>query len=275
VLEAFAETEQPETLVVDSTDFWWTNSRTQVRRREFAVLVAYGYIGPGKGRLWGAHASPTAQVGDYVKLLTGLRLPAPPESVVADDDRAIAAAVRQLWPSAPGPSLPQPYLLSCEHHLRMGAEQALAVDRADPPQGRWMRRLDTAFRRPEGWDEFAEATSVLGQSAAWVNAHQAQLTQQVAVRHLLPQHYSNSGAESSAAGLRRLFERRSFSLRNANRTNLLLGLARLHLNNQDDVNAYHAVLRQAASDNQGHALVRQRSNRDANSPGRIRRPSLR
>ncbi len=74
------------------------------------------------------------------------------------------------------------------------------------------RRLDTTFRRPVGWGEFAEATSVLAQSAAWVNAHQAQLTEQVAVRHLLPRHYSNSGAESSAAGLRRLFERRSFSL---------------------------------------------------------------
>lgn len=42
VLNAFADTEPPETLVLDGTDFWWTNSRTRVRRREFAVLVAYG-----------------------------------------------------------------------------------------------------------------------------------------------------------------------------------------------------------------------------------------
>lgn len=63
ILEALAETEQPETLVLDSTDFWWTNSSTQQRRGEFAILVAYGYTGPGKGRVWGIHACPTARHG--------------------------------------------------------------------------------------------------------------------------------------------------------------------------------------------------------------------
>jgi hypothetical protein len=51
ILAAYAETEQPETLVLDSTDFWWTNSRTRTRRREFAILVAYGYTGPAQGRV--------------------------------------------------------------------------------------------------------------------------------------------------------------------------------------------------------------------------------
>jgi hypothetical protein len=275
LLDAFAETEQPETLVLDSTDFFWTNSQTRTRRREFAVLVAYGYTRRGRGRLWGTYASPTAQASDYLELLRRLRLPGPPASVVADDDRAIATAVRQLWPSVSGIEVAQPFLLSCEHHLRMGAQKALAVDRADAPQGRWMRRLDTAFRRPEGWDEFRHATSVLGQSAAWVKAHDKQLTHQVSVRHFLPPHYSNAAAESSAADLRNMLEQRSFSLRNANRTNLMLGLVRLHLTNRDDANAYHAVLREAATRNDGHALTAQRANRDTQGPNRARQSSLR
>lgn len=58
ILAAQAETEWAETLVLDSTDFWWTNSRTGIRRREFAILVAYGYTGPNVGRIWGIHALP-------------------------------------------------------------------------------------------------------------------------------------------------------------------------------------------------------------------------
>jgi hypothetical protein len=48
ILDALAETEQPETLVLDSTGFHWTNRRTSTRRREFAILVAYGYTASGK-----------------------------------------------------------------------------------------------------------------------------------------------------------------------------------------------------------------------------------
>ena len=110
VLAAHAETEQPVTLVLDSTDFYWTNARTGTRRREFAILVAYGYTASGRGRVWGVHASPTAQAGDYLALLDALALPGPPRTVVADDDGAIAAAVAHAWPPGPSPSLPEPFL---------------------------------------------------------------------------------------------------------------------------------------------------------------------
>ncbi len=133
--------------MLDSTDFWWTNARTNTRRREFAIQVAYGYTGPRAGRIWGIRASPTSQAHDWVRFLTDLDLPAPPASVVADDDLAIAAAVRRMWSAAPGPSLPQPFLMACEHHLRERAKTALETDRAHAGRGRWMRRLG----RPAGW----------------------------------------------------------------------------------------------------------------------------
>ena len=59
-----------------------------------------------------------------------------------------------------------------------------------------------------------------------------------------------------------MFERRSFALRNKRRTNLLLGLARLHLNNRDDVGTYHRVLREAAEAGAGRPAIAQRVNRD-------------
>ncbi len=279
ILEAYAETEQPETLVLDSTDFWWTNARTRNRRREFAILVAYGYTATGARRLWGIHASPTAQASDYVRFLRGLNLPGPPTSIVADDDLAIQAATRaaigQLWPRTVGPSFPRPFLLWCEHHLRVRAQEALKADNAHAPWGRCMRRLDTAFRRPEAWEEFVEAAAPLGATARWVRANDDLLRVQTAVRHLLPAHHSTSGAEAAVQDLRDMYEGRSFSLRNSTRTNLLLGLTRLHLNNRDDVGAYHRILRQAAEDRALAPGTTQRLNRDTRAANGVTRPSLR
>lgn len=258
ILRAHAETAQVETLVLDSTDFWWTNRRTSQRRREFAVLLAYGYLATGQRRLLGVHAAPTARTGDYLDLLAGLNLPGPPASVVADDDRAIRAAVRAMWGTDAG----APHLFTCEYHLRQRAQEALQTDRADAPRGRWMRRLDTAFRRPEGWEEFRDTCATLGAAARWVAANDQLISAQVAARHQLPPHYSTAAAEAAAAKLRGLFEQRSFALRNARRTNLLLGLARLHLNNQDDAAIYHRILREHTEALGGHPETRQRANRD-------------
>lgn len=275
VLEKLAETEQPETLVLDSTDFWWTNSSTRTRRREFAILVAYGYTGPGKGRVWGIHASPTARAADYEQLLPNLRLPGPPASIVTDDNLAVSPAVAKLWPPVPGQCVPQPFVYACEHHLWLRAKNALEADRAHAPQGYWSRRLGTAFLRSEGWEEFHDAALRLGATRTWVQNHNQALRLQTSIRHLLPQHHSTSGAEATAQRLRNLYEQRSFSLRNAARTNLLLGLTRLHLNNRDDVNTYHRILREAAEAHLGQPRSSQRLNRDTRGVNGAPQPSLR
>ena len=54
----------------------------------------------------------------------------------------------------------------------------------------------------------------------------------------------------------------SFALRNARRTNPLLGLARLHLNSQDDAAIYHRILRKHTEALGGHAQTHQRANGD-------------
>lgn len=273
VIAALAETAQPETLVLDGTDFNWTNRRTGTQRREFAVQIAYGYTADGVRRVWGVRAAPTAQAEDYAALLHDLHLPAPPRSIVIDDDKAIQAALRQVWP--PG-TADAPVVFLCEHHLRERVIAVLRKDNAHAGKGRWMRRLDTAFRRDEGWEEFSEVAAELGATADWVRTNGPAVAAQVAVRHELPAHRSNAGAEAAAARLRNLLEQRSFALRNARRTNLLLGLVRLHLNNLDDADTYHRIMREHAEACQGRAPQPQRTGRDTYVPGVKRaQPSLR
>ena len=94
------------------------------------------------------------------------------------------------------------------------------------------------------------------------------------MRHELPAHYATSGAEAAAHKLKNLLEARSFSLRNATRTNLLLGLMRLHLNTQDDEGDYHRPMRAHAEQSGGQGRP-QRRNRDLHDANGNPQPSLR
>lgn len=274
VIETLRETDWPETLVLDSTDFWWTNTRTGDRRREFAVLVAYGYPGPRsrnpRPRPWGIHAAPTARASDWVELLAGLDLPGPPRTIVSDDNRAVTAAVDQMWPAVPGPSLPAPFLHLCEHHLRENAVAALAADGVDHYGSVRMHALNTAFHSPAGWEAFtATLTAKQPTSRAWVARAESRVQTQVEVRHLLPLHYSTAAAEAVAADLKALLEQRSFSFRNKARTNRLLGLVRLHLAGLDDPDTYHTVLRTYAAEHGGRGRP-QGGNRDPRGTASLR-----
>ena len=81
-----------------------------------------------------------------------------------------------------------------------------------------------------------------------------------------------------SAGMRctaAVLEARSFSLRNATRTNLLLGLMRLQLNARDDEGDYFRLLRANGaeqSEGRGHS---QRLNRDRCDAKGAPQPSLR
>lgn len=268
---AMAETDQPETLVLDSTDFWWTNARTKARRREFAVLVAYGYPAPGSAnprpRAWGIYASPTARTADWTTLLTSLNLLAAPTSVVTDDNLAVAAAVRRMWPPRHGTP---PHVHLCEHHLRANAVKALAEDQVAHQGSIRMDALNDAFHTSAGWAAFrATVTAKHAATSAWVAGVDARVAAQVAIRDQLPQHYTTAGAEAATARLKTQLQLRSFSLRNKARTNRMLDLARLHLNGLDDVGNYHRILR-AAAERAGGRGARQGINRDPRGVASLR-----
>lgn len=273
VVAAYAETEWPETMVLDCTDFWWTNARTHTRRREFAILVAYGYTDARAGRIWGIRASTTAQAHDWVRFLMDLDLPAPPVSVVADDDLAIRAAVRLMWPATPGPSLPQPFLFACEHRLRQRAKAALEADNAHAAAvggcAAWTRRsaaprAGTSSTTPRAsWAlplPGVPPTTLNCDSRPPCGTCSRRITR---LREPMP---VPAGCTTSTNNGRS---------RNASRTNLLLGLTRLHLNNLDDVNAYHPSCGRQLRRGTDGPRQSQRLNRDARDANGDQQPSLR
>lgn len=249
VLAAHAEQSWPQAVVLDSTNFFTINRRTRERQQAFAVLGAYGYParGGGRRRLWALRAYPRATAAEWEDFLRQLDTTEPPAVVVSDGAGAIAQAVRAVWPALPGPSLPQPFLFRCEWHLRRNARTAMDAHRMGGHGSFHGRRLGTAFLRPEGWEEFARVTEDFGRVRAWVRANDAHLRVQVGVRGVLPGPRTTAALDTPLRRVRDFIDSRTFVLRNARRTNLMLGLVRLHLNDADHEHAYRRVLREVGA----------------------------
>lgn len=261
VLAPFAEATWPQTLVLDSTRFMAENRRTGTRTLAFNVLGAYGYPSDGtKPRVWGLQASHQATQADWEEFLRTLDVTTPPALVITDGEDAIGNAVRTVWPPAPSPSLPLPFVKRCEHHLHANGVEAMEADGIRGWAQFLRRRLDTAFRRQEGWDELAEKALGFPSTQHWL-AGIADVELQVAVRHLLPQHHSTAALDQALGRVRDFLDSRSFVLRNKRRTNVMLGLIRAHLNGDDVERHYHAALRDHVDAHAGR-LPAQRSGYD-------------
>ena len=277
VIASHVELEWPETLVLDSTRFMVTNPRTGTQTLAFNVLGAYGYPAQGRPRLWALQASHHGREQEWEALLSSMNVNNPPRLVITDKAVEIRNAVRRVWPAQPSPSFPVPYVTRCEHHLRGNAVDALREDRVDHFGSLRMDALNDAFHSPSEWSAFVRTvTAKQPATRAWLAANST-VTDQVAVRHLLPPHHSTAALDQRLGRVRDFLDSRRFVLRNKRRTNLLLGLVRNHLNDVDSERRYVAQLRAHLDQ---VALEPQRSGYDTAAGPRTptqrrRRPSLR
>ncbi|MFO8076721.1 MAG: hypothetical protein R6T85_11460 [Egibacteraceae bacterium] len=232
------ETAWPDqTLVLDATEFQWTNPRTGTSQQLFAVLAAWGYPSEGEPRLWRLAASPRDDGAAWQRFLA--ELPGTPQSVVSDRDYAIVGAVQRHWNNQ------VPGHLS-EHHLWAKGLQALRRDGAARYSSTLNDLLGDALRSNAGWNAFRDL--VLGDPALpstqrWVRHWDKRLQAQTARRDQLPEHYSTGAIEAAIATTREVLERRAWTFRNLHRMNLLLELVRLRINRCDDPRAYASELR--------------------------------
>ena len=93
---------------------------------------------------------------------------------------------------------------------------------------------------------------------------------QVAVRSLLPQHHSSAALDTALGRVGDFLDACSFVLRNKRRTDLALGLIRLHLNGADVERRSHTRLREHNDSHRGQ-LPRQRAGKDTGAGPRTPR----
>jgi hypothetical protein len=240
VAKRHAETEWPETIVLDSTEYQDTNVRTGEQRQLFAVLAVWGYpSGDGKGRLWRFTAVPRDTADAWAEFLA--ELPGKPALVVCDRDLAIIGGVQRRW--GKGKNVVPIHL--CEHH--MFARGVDALERDGVAYGDPLRELlNVAFQSLAGWDAFdaavaADSRAVNGRR--WVKHWRKRMRVQTARRASLPAHYANGAVEDPLKMVRQVIDRRKFAFRNRARMNLLLELVRLRVLRADSVRTYAEDIR--------------------------------
>lgn len=246
-LDAHAETGWPETLVLDATNFKVTNRWTGTTSLAFHVLGAYGYPSRGQGRprVWALAAYHHATAVEWEDFLRRLDTSVPPRMVITDGALEVTNAVRQVWPAnASDTGLAVPFMFRCEHHLRENARERLDADRVAHWGSLRMTALNDAFHSLEGWKAFKGTVWPKHTEAyAWVTANDAAVTAQVTARDELPAHHSTAALDAHLGRVRDMLDSRSFVLRNARRTTVMLGLVRLHLNGADSARGYASLLR--------------------------------
>jgi hypothetical protein len=191
----YAEREWPQSLVLDSTEFLWTNPRTGDKEQMFSVLAAWatrpapGAAGCGRWRL---RRRTTRRRGR--RSSTGCR---EPELVVYDSDKAIHSAVRRKWPTVP--------IHLCEHHLYSNAKKHLRKDGQEGWGNTSRTLLAAAGQSPEGWAAFRNAVlaePTLAETSAWVRHWDADMTVQTARRASMPPHCSTGALDPHIAAVR-------------------------------------------------------------------------
>ena len=234
----YAETEWPETIVLDSTEYQYTDPQTGNSSQLFVIFTAWGYeAGAARGRLSKVEARPRDQKADWIEFLQSL--PGKPKLVVYDRDTAIGLAVAARWQGKVPTHV-------CEYHLHTNAVKAWAADEKagyTPPD---RKLLNHAFRSPAEWKAFADAVVASNGPTlvGWVTWWNKKLTAQVARRASIPPHYSTGALDRAIDIIRQVTERRKWTFRNKERMNQLLDLVRLRINQQDDAEAWAMLIRE-------------------------------
>lgn len=234
----FAETEWPETIVLDSTRFMYRDSFTGTTNQLFCVLAAWGYpAGARRGRLWRLRAYPLQDAPTWKQFLA--ELPGRPELVVIDRDLGAIGGVQARW----GRGRNAVPLHLCEHHLYTNGKVALAKGGhtgSDPLQAALAEALST----PEGWQRFYDAALAAGgEPAGWAKHWNKRMLAQTKRRSSIPPHYANGAVEAPLEEVKRILSQRRWTFRNAARMNQLLELVRIRYNRSADQSDFAAALR--------------------------------
>jgi len=232
------ETAWPDTLVLDSTRFMYTDKVTGITSQLFCVLFAYGYPSDGtKPRLWKIVASPNDAGQDWANFLASLS--GKPRAIICDDDANIKLGIRTHWYQGRGV-----LIHSCEHHLYQRARNAMDTDKAasDSPIHQALRG---AFHSLREWDVLRDVVRIEGSPALkkWMSQKNRMITKQLNRRNEVKV-YSNGAIEAPIRVIREHIERRAWCFRNRARMDLLLEMMRLHLNQVASIEAYALLIRE-------------------------------
>jgi hypothetical protein len=224
----------------------------------FDVFCAVGYRA-GKPRLWHAEAFATAHPANWSAFLASLE--GEPPRAVCDAHRGVLQALESRWPRVE--------VHQCEWHLQHALRRLLRKElRKDsrPELQELYERAESALAGPSFWKPFVEAASELDNEslARWIAVNGPTIEAQFARRpppskRPTEMPLTTSALEQLTRPIASTLYPRRYALKNRERLNRLLMLVQLHVNGDDDVQAYSTTIRSWLEGTQGRPTARRRA----------------
>ena len=235
-------------------------------RVAFDVFCAVGYVA-GKPFLWRAEAFPTAKPASWGAFLGSL--PGEPRRIVCDAHGAMLQAIAEQWPEAE--------LQQCEWHLQHALERLLAKELRKSPSDELEElraRAEGALTGPSFWRPFVRAARAAENESVdrWIAINGPPIEAQFArrpppSRRPVDMPLTTSALEQITRPILTALYLRRYALKNRERLNRLLMLQQLHINGEDDVQAYAKTIRAWLEENGGRPTAPRRAIADrAGSP---------
>jgi len=240
--------------------------RIPAGRVAFDVFCGVGY-GAGKPRLWLAQAFASAHLADWSAFLGSP--PGEPRRIVCDAHGGMLQAIEARWPRTE--------LHQCEWHLQHALERLLAKEARNNPSAELQElgnRTKGALAGPSFWQQFVRAARAADNESLdrWIAVNTATIEAQFARREPASRRppdmpLTTAALEQATRPIIAALYPRRYALKNHERLNRLLMLLQLHVNGDDDVQAYAKAIRTQLESNGGRPLGRRRALADpANSP---------
>jgi hypothetical protein len=235
-------------------------------RVAFDVFCAVGYVA-GKPLLWRAEAFPTAKPANWSTFLGSL--PGEPRRIVCDAHGGMQQAIAEQWPEAE--------LQQCEWHLQHAVERLLAKELRRSPSDELEElrgRAEGALIGPSFWRPFVRAARAAENESLhrWIAVNGPTIEAQFArrpppSRRPVDMPLTTSALEQITRPIVTALYPRRYALTNRERLNRLLMLQQLHINGDDDVQAYAKTIRAWLEANGGRPTAGRRAIADrAGSP---------
>jgi hypothetical protein len=227
-------------------------------RVAFDVFCAVGYRA-GAPWLWRAEAFPSAHPSNWSAFLGAL--PGEPMRIVCDAHSGMLQAIQARWPGAE--------LHQCEWHLRHALERLLRKEVWRDPSdelGDLLDRVEGALVGPAFWRPFVRLAKAAEDDSLdrWIAVNGPVIEAQFARREPASRRptdmpLTTCALEQITRPIVAALHPRRYALKNRERLNRLLMLLQLHVNGQDDVQAYAKAIRLHLEANAGRPLQARRA----------------
>jgi hypothetical protein len=227
-------------------------------RVAFDVFCAVGYCA-GTPKLWRVEAFASAHPANWSAFLGSL--PGVPRRIVCDAHTGMLQAIEERWPRVE--------LQQCEWHLQHALERLLNKELRSNPTDvlQDLRdRTEGALVGPSFWRQFVRVAQEAENERLdrWIAVNGPVIESQFARRGPASQRppdmpLTTAALEQITRPITTALHPRRYALKNRERLNRLLMLLQLHINGQDDVQAYAKAIRVQLEENAGRPLHRRRA----------------